>query len=95
MADANIANTKTQNRKSCPQPPLRWAELLEPDGFNTNDDSLDEPLLAQFHGQGMTTAVWTVDEEADMRRLAQWGVDAIITNKPDLCLQVLQAEGKR
>jgi len=74
---------------------LRWAELLEPAGFNTNNDTLDEALLAQFHAQGMTTAVWTVDDEADMKRLAQWGVDAIITNTPDVCLQVLEAEGKR
>ena len=74
---------------------LRWAQLLEPAGFNTNNDTLDEPLLAQFHSQGMTTAVWTVDEEADMRRLAQWGVDAIITNKPDVCLGVLEDAGKR
>jgi len=74
---------------------LRWAELLEPAGFNTNNGTLDQAILAQFHDQGMTSAVWTVDEEADMRRLAQWGIDAIITNKPDVCLQVLEAERKR
>ncbi|NIA13332.1 MAG: hypothetical protein GWP08_04570 [Nitrospiraceae bacterium] len=74
---------------------LRWAELLEVDGFNTNNGTLDKNLLAQFHADGMTAAVWTVDDEDDMRRLAQWGVDAIITNKPDVCLRVLEEEGKR
>ena len=64
-------------------------------GFNPNYDTLDQALVAQFQDQGMTTAASTVDDESDMRRLAQWGVDAIITNKPDICLQVLQAEGKR
>ncbi len=69
--------------------------MLGPAGFNPNHETLDQALVAQFHDQGMTTAVWTVDDEGDMRRLAQWGVDAVITNKPDVCLQVLQAEGKR
>ena len=30
----------------------------------------------------------TVDEEADMRRLLRWGVDALITNRPDLGVRV-------
>jgi len=74
---------------------VRWAELMEVDGFNTNNGTLDEVLLAQFHADKMTAAVWTIDDEDDMRRLAQWGVDAIITNKPDVCLRVLEEEGKR
>ena len=74
---------------------LRWAELMDVDGFNTDNSTLDENVLAQFHADNMTTAVWTVDKEDDMRRLAQWGVDAIITNKPDVCLRVLAEEGKR
>jgi len=60
--------------------------LLGPAGFNPNHDTLDQALVVQFHDQGMTTAVWTVDDKGDMRRPAQWAVDAIITNKPGVCL---------
>jgi glycerophosphoryl diester phosphodiesterase len=28
--------------------------------------------------------VWTVDTEADAGRLLQWGVDALITDRPDI-----------
>jgi glycerophosphoryl diester phosphodiesterase len=34
--------------------------------------------------------VWTVNEPSDVRRLAELGVDAIITNKPDMVRQVLE-----
>jgi glycerophosphoryl diester phosphodiesterase len=28
--------------------------------------------------------VWTVDSEADARRLLGWGVDALISDRPDI-----------
>jgi glycerophosphoryl diester phosphodiesterase len=73
----------------------RWAALLRPAGFNVSNGTLDQELVKQWHRDGMTTAIWTVDEESDVRRLAEWGVDAIITNKPDVCLKALAEAGKR
>ena len=35
------------------------------------------------HGAGLGVQVWTVDTEADARRLIAWGVDALITDRPD------------
>lgn len=35
--------------------------------------------------------VWTVDEEAAMRRLLGWGVDALISNRPALAVRVRDA----
>jgi glycerophosphoryl diester phosphodiesterase len=73
---------------------IKWSGWLNPAGFNTNPDSLDQALVAEQHRKGRTVAVWPVDEEADMRRLVQWGVDRLITNKPDVCLKVLRDMGK-
>lgn len=74
---------------------LRWADLTQPAGFNTNAECLQPDVLAAMHQANRTVAIWTIDEEPDMQRFAQWGVNAIITNKPDRCLAVLKAMGKR
>jgi glycerophosphoryl diester phosphodiesterase len=68
---------------------LTWARLLRPAGFNPNKDDLTQGLIEEMHGAGLTIATWTVNETDDMDRLAKWGVDAIITNHPDVCLEVL------
>jgi glycerophosphoryl diester phosphodiesterase len=37
---------------------------------------------------GLKVVVWTVNEEADMRRLIGWGVDGIISDYPDVLIKV-------
>ncbi len=74
---------------------LRWNALFRPAGFNTTKECADSALIAQMRQQGQTLAIWTIDDEADMRQLAQGGIDHIITNKPDVCLKVLKEIGKR
>jgi glycerophosphoryl diester phosphodiesterase len=43
--------------------------------------------LRVWRAQGYYVNVWTVDEPGEMRRLIRLGVDAIITNRPDLLRQ--------
>jgi glycerophosphoryl diester phosphodiesterase len=42
------------------------------------------------HRAGLGVQVWTVDNEADARRLLGWGVDALITDRPDVMVRVVQ-----
>ena len=42
---------------------------------------------------GLEVNVWTVDEAAEIRRLAALGVDAIVTNRPDTTRRVLESVG--
>ena len=40
-------------------------------------------VVRRVHRHGWKLFVWTVNREAEMRKLARWGVDGIITNHPD------------
>jgi glycerophosphoryl diester phosphodiesterase len=48
-------------------------------------------FLRQARERGLKVQVWTVDEEADMKRLLTWGVDALITNRPDVAVRIRAA----
>jgi glycerophosphoryl diester phosphodiesterase len=43
------------------------------------------------HRADLAVHVWTVDDEADANRLLSWGVDALITDRPDVITRVVQA----
>jgi glycerophosphoryl diester phosphodiesterase len=45
------------------------------------------------HGAGLAVQVWTIDAEQDARRLIDWGVDALITNRPDIMVPVVRSPG--
>jgi len=42
------------------------------------------------HRAGLGVQVWTIDDESDARRLLGWGVDALITDRPDVMVRVVQ-----
>ena len=66
-----------------------WGNLIDVAGFNVSQPSLTEARLKEFHDMKKTVAVWTVDDPESMKQLINWGVDAIITNKPDVLRTVL------
>ena len=44
-------------------------------------NSISEELIADAHGFGLEVYAWTVNEEKDFRKLQQWGVDGVITDR--------------
>lgn len=45
------------------------------------------------HAAGRKIHVWTIDDTDTMHRLIDWGVDGIVTDRPDLLKAVLESRG--
>ena len=45
-------------------------------------------FVRHVHAAGRRLQAWTIDEEPDMKRLLAWGVDGLISNRPDLAVRV-------
>ncbi len=46
-------------------------------------------MIGAAHRLGLDVHIWTVDEPQDMRRLLDWGVDGLMSDRPDLLATVL------
>jgi glycerophosphoryl diester phosphodiesterase len=49
---------------------------------------LAAPLIEEAHALGLQVVPWTVNEPTDMRRLIGWGVDGVVTDRPDVARRV-------
>ena len=47
-------------------------------------------FVEHAHKAGLPVKVWTVNDERDMRRLLDWGADALISDRPDLAVEVVR-----
>jgi glycerophosphoryl diester phosphodiesterase len=50
---------------------------------------LSEAMVRQAHALGLAVVPWTVNDVEDMRRLADWQVDGLISDRPDVALALV------
>jgi len=60
-----------------------WAPMAE---------ALTRNLVAEAHDLGLLVVPWTVNRRAAMRRLTGWGVDGLITDRPDVAMAVTERD---
>lgn len=48
-------------------------------------------FVANAHQAGVGVIVWTINEPDDIRRLLDWGVDGLITDRPDVAVAAVDA----
>lgn len=59
-----------------------------PDVLSVDESMVDARYLRKMHRRGYRVFAWTVDDPARMRELIDLGVDGLITDRPDLLLEV-------
>jgi len=75
----------------------RWPVRNPPnDAFQVPEHSgathVVSPRFVRYaHETGVAVQVWTVNDAADMRRLLDWGVDGLISDRPDIAVEVVRA----
>jgi glycerophosphoryl diester phosphodiesterase len=70
--------------------PLRHVALQVPVAVGSLT-VVDEQLVTEAHRAGLAVHVWTIEEEPEMERLCDLGVDGIITDRPSALVSVLRA----
>ena len=52
-------------------------------------------FVRQVHREGQVLQVWVVNDEADIIRLLEWGVDGVISDRPDVAVRATAAWYKK
>ena len=80
----------------CERPSLmdRWRDLPIK-VFLPRHDLLRPELIEEAHRRGMQIMTWTANSARRMRQLADWGVDGLISDDPQLLFRTLGAGLKR
>ena len=69
----------------------KWIwRLFEYDALHPHYSDVDQVLVAALHRRNRKVNVWTVDDPAEIKRLAALDVDSIITNDPKAAREVLE-----
>ena len=61
---------------------------FQPEWLSPHHSIVDDVLVAKCREKGMKMVPWTVDNPADLQRMIDLKVDAIITNYPDRLLRL-------
>ncbi len=60
-----------------------------PEIYSPDYKLVDESLIRAVHARNIQVIPWTVNNADSMRELLDWGVDGLITDYPDLAIEVL------
>lgn len=75
---------------------IRFSEILSPDyqvfqvPLESSGITVITPgFIRAAHNRNLQVQVWTINDPAEMQRLIDLGVDGIMTDRPDLLLEIL------
>lgn len=99
-------DTRTLNYMHEKYPEFRYSYLIEtkgepwesfmgklnfkPDWLSPEDCLVTQEMVDRCHAEGIKIVPWNPDEPEEMRKQIDMGIDALITNRPDILLEVVK-----
>lgn len=65
-------------------------QAVQPSEYNGRLHVVTSRFIQTAHRHGLAVHVWTVNDPAAMQRLADWGVDGLMTDFPDRALRLFR-----
>ncbi len=78
-----------------PEKPIERARALRAEAINPHFTMAKPDLIDEAHAAGLAVYVYTVDDEAEMERLIELGVDGLFTNQPHRMRILLERRERR
>jgi glycerophosphoryl diester phosphodiesterase len=83
-----VSRGRVERQRAAPADVVRWAKDVGATHLGVDFRAVDAPLVAAARTAGLGIAAWTVNEEADIRRIVDLAVDVVISDRPDLALTI-------
>ena len=79
-----VARGDVERGRARPAEAVRRARDLGATDLGMNHRLIDADVMAAARADGVRVSAWTVNDEADIRRMIDLGVDVVMSDRPDL-----------
>jgi glycerophosphoryl diester phosphodiesterase len=79
-----VARGDVERDRARPAEAVRRARDLGATDLGMNHRLIDADVMAAARADGIRVSAWTVNDEADIRRMIDLGVDVVMSDRPDL-----------
>ena len=83
-----LVSTRRAERATAPRDVVRWVTAVGANELGIDHRALSAEIVAAARAARMRVTAWTVNEEADIRRVIDLGVDVVTSDRPDVVLRI-------
>ena len=84
-----VSRGEVERDRARPAEAVRRARDLGATDLGMNHRLIDADVIAAARAAGIRLSAWTVNEEADLRRMIELGADVVMSDRPDLARRLL------
>jgi glycerophosphoryl diester phosphodiesterase len=84
-----VSRTRIERERVAAREAVKWAKAAGASDLGIDFRVLDADVIADSRTAKLRLAAWTVNDEADIRRVLALGVDVVISDRPDLAKRLV------